>query len=109
MSVTLLHGAGQVNANVRNLVFIAISFILYGFEAYIAIQITRPVIESYWLSILADLLIFITLFGIVRAWEIIGIRQFRIRDWLMDIVLRINKHTDKRTSDTNVEEDTKKQ
>ena len=109
MSVTLLRGADHVNANVRNMVFIAISFILYGFEAYIAIQITGPVIDSYWLSILADLLIFITLFGIVRAWEIIGIRQFRIRDWLMDIVLRINKHTDKRTSDTNVEENTKKQ
>lgn len=91
MLVTLIQSKEINEGRLRNIALIAISFILYGFEAYVAIRITGPVFDEYWLSILADLLIFIILFGIIRAWELIGIRQFRIRDWFGKLVLKLSK------------------
>jgi hypothetical protein len=91
MSVSLFKSTVRPNDMLRSIALMVISLILYGFEAFIAIKISGPVFESYWLSILADVLIFITLFGIVRAWELIGIRHFRIRDWLADLLFRKRK------------------
>jgi hypothetical protein len=91
MVVTLYKSWDRMDDKVRSIIFLAISLIIYSFEVFVAIEITGPVIKSYWLSILADLLIFITLFGIVRAWELIGIRHFRIRDWLASILLKRRK------------------
>ena len=91
MALTLFKSANRPNDMYRSIILIVISLVLYSFEAFIAIKISGSVFETYWLSILADLLIFITLFGIIRAWELIGIRHFRIRDWLTDLVFRKQK------------------
>jgi hypothetical protein len=86
MVATMLTGAERGNVKARNLLLIFASLILYSLEGFVAIQLERPIIKTYWFSILADLLIFISLFGIVRAWELIGIRQLHIRDWLSRIM-----------------------
>jgi hypothetical protein len=89
MTLTLRQEAEEGNTKFRNSIFVFVSFILYGFEAFIAIQLLRYTIQVYWFSLLADILIFLTLFGIIRAWELIGIRQFHVRDWIK--ALQINK------------------
>jgi hypothetical protein len=97
MGATLYKNWDRMDDKVRSIIFLAIGMIFYGFEAFVSIKITGPVFESYWLSILADLLIFITIFGIVRAWELVGIRHFRIRDWLADLLFR--RHEEGRKPD----------
>jgi hypothetical protein len=82
MTLTLRQEAQQGNTKFRNSIFVIVSFFLYGFEAFIAIRLLRSTIEPYWFSFLADTLIFLTLFGIIRAWELIGIRQFHIKNWI---------------------------
>jgi hypothetical protein len=91
ISVTLVKSRDEQVDRLRSIFLIVISLILYGFEAFVASQMTRMVIDTYWFSILADLLVFITLFGIVRAWEIIEIRHFRIRDWLTSLFIKVRK------------------
>ena len=91
MVASMLTGAERGNIKVRNLLLIFGSLILYTLEGFVAIQLERPIIKTYWFSILADLLIFISLFGIVRAWELIGIRQLHIRDWLSRIMFTQKK------------------
>lgn len=95
MSVTLLRNQDQQIGKARSIVLIVVSLILYGLEAIAAIQITRAQVDYFWLNVLADLLIFITLFGVVRAWELIGIRHFRIRDWLTNLLIKLQKEGDK--------------
>ncbi len=86
LSVTLLRSTEHVYSKFRSVLLIIASFVLYGFEFYVALQIDQMVVDKLWLSLLADLLIFITLFGIIRAWELIGIQQFRIRDWFVRLI-----------------------
>jgi Kef-type K+ transport system membrane component KefB len=86
MSVTLLQSGGQGYSRMRNALLILISLLLYGMEAFVALRLGTRELDNGWLSVLADLMIFITLFGIVRAWELVGIRQFHIRDWFVHIV-----------------------
>ncbi|HSB67262.1 MAG TPA: hypothetical protein VLD65_11845 [Anaerolineales bacterium] len=104
MLVTLIQNKETNDSRLRNITLILISFIVYGFEAYVAIQIARPVFNEYWLSILADLLIFITLFGIIRAWELIGIRQFRFRDWFGKLIIKLSKSAKERSKVVETDE-----
>jgi hypothetical protein len=85
MTLTLRQEAEQGNTKFRNSIFVVVSFFLYGFEAFIATRLLRYKIEVNWFSFLADILIFLTLYGIVRAWELIGIRQFHIRNWIKSL------------------------
>jgi hypothetical protein len=82
MLLTLRQEAEQGNTKLSSSIFVIVSFVLNGFEAFIAIRLLRYTIELYWFSLLADVLIFLTLYGIIRAWEFIGIRQFHVRDWI---------------------------
>jgi hypothetical protein len=88
MTLTLNKEAKQGNAKFSNSIFIIVSFFLYGFEAFLAFHLLKSEIEFYWFNLLADNLIFLTLFGIVRAWELIGIRQFHIRNWIKSLPIR---------------------
>ena len=92
MSVTLLRSTEHAYSRLRSAILIIASLLLYGFEFFVAVRIDQPVIDILWLSVLADLLIFITLFGIIRALELIGIQQFRIRDWLMKLFSQRKKN-----------------
>ncbi len=105
LSMTLLHSAEHVYSKLRSVLLVIASFILYGFEFYVAVRIDQLVVAKLWLSVLADLLIFITLFGIIRAWELIGIQKFRIRDWLVKVLdfrnSRKRQEHDSEEKDTN--------
>jgi hypothetical protein len=85
MTLTLRQESEHRDPWFRNSIFVFVGFFLYGIEAYLATRMLRLAIESYWFSLLADILIFLTIYGIVRAWELIGIRQFHISNWIKSI------------------------
>ncbi len=103
MSVTLLRSK-ETTGRVLNWFLIILSLILYGFEAFVAVQLEHTVLDNVWLSLLADLMIFITLFGIVRAWELIGVRQYRIRDWLENLVEKKFKRVENKPHDKGIDD-----
>ncbi len=98
MAASLFQRAGIIEGRIRSIILMAISLVLYGFEFFVALKLMREVPDPLWLSILADLLIFITLFGIIRAWELIGVRRFRLRDWLLTVIGRHKKNIDTQES-----------
>ena len=85
MTLNLWQKGKLKSAGFRNNIFILGGFFLYGFETYVANHLLQTPIDNNWFFALADLLIIISAFGIIRAWELIGIRQFHIRDWLGSI------------------------
>ncbi len=86
MTLTLLRNAGPLSTRFRNSFFILGGFFLYGYEAYFAIRLLRSPIDDVALYFLSDMLIMISAFGVIRAWELIGIRQFHFINWLSSTV-----------------------
>jgi hypothetical protein len=82
MALTLLQNAEQKLARLRHSLFILAGFFLYGYETYFAVLLLRSPTDIFALYALADLLIIISAFGVIRAWELIGIRQFHMKDLL---------------------------
>ncbi|HEX7973768.1 MAG TPA: hypothetical protein VF498_05110 [Anaerolineales bacterium] len=80
--MTLLQKAENPGAMIRRSLFILASFILYGYETYFAVLLLHSPTDGFALYALADLLIIISAFGVIRAWELVGIRQFHLLDWL---------------------------
>jgi hypothetical protein len=66
--------------------FILGSLLLYGFELYDAIRLATTPRDVQPLSDLTTLLIVIYLYGIARAWDLVGTRQFHILDVLTPFV-----------------------
>ena len=92
MTPTLFQRTEHNEGRFRYILLLVVSLILYVAEFYIALHMQIPVPDPVWLSVLADVLIFLTIYGIVRAWELVGIRQFRIRDWFVKVLdFRKNK------------------
>ncbi len=88
MALTLFKAAGRSGARFRHSLFILGGFFLYGYEAYFAVRLLRSPSDNVALYFLSDMLIFISVFGVIRAWDLIGIRQFSVRDWLSSLVIR---------------------
>jgi len=55
---------------------------MYGYETYFAVLLIHSPEDTFAMFGLADLLVLIALFGIIRAWQLIGVRQFHIQDIL---------------------------
>ncbi len=89
MTFALMQNTNERFVRFRHSLFILASFILYGYEAYFAILLLRSPSDNYALFALADLLILMSVFGVIRAWDLIGVRQFHLRDWFSS--LRITK------------------
>jgi hypothetical protein len=85
MVLTLLHHAVPWSAKVRNITFILLGFLIYGYETSYAVRLLLSATDRSTLNALADLLIIISVFGVARAWELVGIRQFRVQDWLASL------------------------
>lgn len=83
--MTVLQNAKQRAVLLRRSLFILASFVLYGYETYFAVRLLHSPGDPVALYALADLLIFISAFGVIRAWELMGIRQFLLRDWISSL------------------------
>ncbi len=85
MTLTLIRYAGPSGAKLRHSLFILGGFFLYGYESYFAIRLIQSPADNVSLYFLADLLIMISIFGVIRAWELIGMRQFHLFNWLSSV------------------------
>ena len=63
-------------AHFRDILFILSSFILYGLELYYGVLLLQSNNDVSVLDNLATLLIVLYIFGIARAWALLGVRQF---------------------------------
>ncbi len=78
MAVILLRDPAQRRRGMRNWLFIIVGFILYGFELNNGLQLLQSPSSNAALYTLGTVLIFIIVFGMARAWELVGGRRFRI-------------------------------
>lgn len=67
---------------VRGSTLVVAGFLLYGFELYSAILLLLSPGNSSPVSALAPLLIGIYALGLTRAWQLLGGRSYRLREWL---------------------------
>ena len=82
MAVLLFQDSAERRFTLRNSLFILVGLVLYGFEVDNGIRLFQRPSDSSGLYTLGTVLIFIIVFGVARAWELVGGRQFHIRDWL---------------------------
>ncbi len=66
----------------RNGLFMLVGLVLYALELRDGLSLLRLPAGSFLLYDLGSLLIFILIYGVARAWELVGGRSFRIREWL---------------------------
>ncbi len=78
MAVMLLRDPTQRRRGIRNWLFVIVGLILYGFEVADGLQLLESPSSNAALYTLGTVLIFIIVFGVTRAWELVGGRRFRI-------------------------------
>jgi hypothetical protein len=83
MTLTLAQNLSGPIAKFRNSLFILGGFFLYGFEVYFAVCLIQSPADGFALYAFSNFLIIIMIYGVIRAWELIGIRQFHVKDWLV--------------------------
>ncbi len=81
----LLSQRSHRNNMVRRLVILVVSLALYGFELYYAAQLLRFPGQSNPVFALTSLLMGIYGIGLVRAWELIGMRGYGLLSWLSSL------------------------
>jgi hypothetical protein len=82
MTLTLVQNSARSIANLRNSLFILGGYFLYGYETYFGARLIQSPTDSSDLYAFANMLIIIAIYGVIRAWELIGLRQFHVKDWL---------------------------
>jgi hypothetical protein len=85
MLLALIRSVGPSIARLRHSFFALAGFFLYGYECYFAIRLIRSPDDNVALYFLANLLILSSIFGVIRAWELIGIQRFYLINWLSSI------------------------
>lgn len=76
--------------------FLLVGLVMFGFELFYGIQLAREPGDSSTLYNLAILFVVIYLYGIARAWDLVGARQFNIREVFSPL---ISKGGEENTSD----------
>ena len=88
MGILLIRDSGASVKKLRHAFFILTGLIVFGLEIFYGIQLDRVPGDSSTLYNLATLLVLIYIYGIARAWNLVGVRQFHIRDVLDSLVSR---------------------
>ncbi len=88
MAAQLLRHPGDRSFLPRNGAFILGGLILYGLQFQDGLTLLRVPGDGSVMYRLGTLLIFILVYGVARAWELMGGRQFHIRNLLATILAR---------------------
>ncbi|MBA2679714.1 MAG: hypothetical protein H0U76_15105 [Ktedonobacteraceae bacterium] len=80
ITFTLLPQSHGWYTRLRDIIFILSALIVYCLEAYYGLRLLRAASDTSTLYDLAPLLIVLYIFGIARAWALLGIRQFPTQD-----------------------------
>ncbi len=105
---TLMQRSAHWSARFRTSPFILAGFLLYGSETYSAVRLLQAPTDSSAFNALTNLLIIISVFGVARAWELVGIHQFQLQDWLSSLGATKKEnasHTDAANSATDLKKE----
>jgi hypothetical protein len=106
IALLIFRDSAKPHFTLRNNLFILASLVLYGFEVDNGVRLLQLPSDSSLLYTLGTVLIFIIIFGVARAWELVGGRHFHIRDWLslMNATSRRDASVKKGKKNTNKEQ-----
>ena len=93
MSLSLLRGVYSWSEGLRRGVFSLGSFLLFGFEIFYAIRLSLSPTDLSSLDNLTICLVIIYLYGIARAWDLIGARQFHLQEVLFPLTQKKHKNS----------------
>ncbi len=82
MVLAMIRSSGRWVNRFRHSLFILAGFVLYGYQSYFAIRLIQSPADNVSLYFLADLLVMSSVFGVIRAWELIGMQRFYLISWL---------------------------
>jgi hypothetical protein len=85
MALFLMRGPYNWWEAARRVVFILGSFLIFGFELAYGIRLSHMPTDLDALESLTTLLIIIYLYGIARAWDLLGARQFHVQEILLSL------------------------
>jgi hypothetical protein len=80
MGISLLQDSKGWVKKLKNFFFILASIVIFGYEIFYAIQLSIAPGAIFALYNLTTLLVAIYLYGIARAWDLIGARPFHIQE-----------------------------
>jgi len=86
MAISLVQVSMRWVQKVVSGVFIFSSLLLYGFELDYAIRLATTPQEVQSLYSLTTLLVIMYLYGVARAWDLVGMRQFHLFDTITSFV-----------------------
>jgi hypothetical protein len=86
MGVSLLQDSLSWTKKLNSVLFIIGSLVIFSFEIFYAIRLLAAPGDLSALYDLTTLLVIIYLYGIARAWDLIGARQFHILEALAPLV-----------------------
>jgi hypothetical protein len=104
MGVSLLQHAPSRAKKLRSVVFILGGLVLFGFEIVYALRLVVAPGDLAALSDLTTCLVIIYLYGTARAWDLVGVRQFHLRELYRPL---LPKSMEEILSDTPQAESTK--
>ena len=84
IAFTLLPQSSGWRGRFRDILFILAALVVYILETYYGVRLLLSNKDTSALYGLATLLIVIYIFGLARAWSLIGVRQFPVQDRLLE-------------------------
>ncbi|BCL79882.1 hypothetical protein ccbrp13_23470 [Ktedonobacteria bacterium brp13] len=104
MGVSLLRDSKSGVKKLKSVFFILVSLVIFSIELFYAIRLVITPGDLFALYNLAILLVIIYLYGIARAWDLVGARQFHIQEMFAPL---LPKRMEEISSDTPHAESTK--
>src|SRR5260370_13089559 len=86
MGILLLRDSGDGVKKLPRVFFLLVGLVLFGFEIFYGIRLDLAPGDSATLHNLAILLVLIYVYGIARAWDLVGVRQFHIQEVLGPLI-----------------------
>jgi hypothetical protein len=109
MGISLLEDSRGWATKLKNVFFILSSIVIFGFETFYARQLIITPGALFALANLTTLLVIIYLYGIARAWDLIGARQFHIKEVFTPLLPKRIRGIISDTSPTESTQDAHKQ
>ena len=88
MGIFLLRDSKGEVRKLWHVFFLLVGLVIYGFEFFYGIRLERNSGDSSALHDLSILLVLIYIYGIARAWNLVGVRQFHIRDVVSPLIAK---------------------
>ena len=88
MGIFLLRDSRSWVNKWRSVFFLLVGFVMFGFELFYATRLVFVPGDTTSVHNLAILLVLIYLYGIARAWDLVGARQFHIQEVLNPLISR---------------------